>query len=52
MRKFYEMQPEYADVLNLRLPIFMEDIGASLLFDHDHQPVTKESLCRRLHARR
>ena len=44
MRKFYEMQPEYADVLDLRLPIFMEDIGASLLFDHDHQPVTKESL--------
>lgn len=44
MRKFYEMQPEYQDALELRLPIFMEDIGASLLFEHDHQPVSKESL--------
>ena len=22
MRKFYEMQPEYADVIDLRLPVF------------------------------
>ena len=44
MRRYVEMQPEYEDVLNLRLPMFFEDIGASLLFEHDHAPVSRESL--------
>ncbi len=44
MRRYVEMQAEYEDVLNLRLPMFFEDIGASLLFDHDHALVSRESL--------
>lgn len=44
LRKVYEMQAEYEDALTLRLPMFYEDIGASLLFEHDHAPVSRESL--------
>lgn len=44
MRKHYEMQTEYEDALTLELPMFFEDIGASLLFEHDHAKVSRESL--------
>ena len=44
LRKYYPMQSEFEDVLELRLPIFFEDIGASLLFSHDRAPVSRESL--------
>lgn len=44
LRKYYEMQSEYEDALELRLPMFFEDIGASLLFEHDHELVSRESL--------
>lgn len=44
MRKHYEMQSEYEDALTLELPMFFEDIGASLLFEHDHSKVSRESL--------
>lgn len=44
MRRHYEMQSEYQDTLTLQLPMFFEDIGASLLFEHDHAKVSRESL--------
>ena len=44
MRKHYEMQSEYEDALTLELPMFFEDVGASLLFEHDHAKVSRESL--------
>ena len=44
MRKHYEMQSEYEDALTLELPMFFEDVGASLLFEHDFAKVSRESL--------
>ncbi len=44
MRKYYEMQTEYEDALTMELPMFFEDIGTSLLFEHDHAKVSRESL--------
>lgn len=44
LRKYFEMQVEFEDVTELHLPVFTEDIGASLLFEHDHAKVSRESL--------
>ncbi|MBQ6960993.1 MAG: DEAD/DEAH box helicase family protein [Clostridia bacterium] len=44
MRDYYEMQNEYAeDALSLKLPIFYETVGLSMIMD-DKVAVTKESL--------
>ncbi len=44
MRNYFEMQSEFEqDALSLKLPIFFETIGESLLMDHKFA-VTKESL--------
>ena len=40
----FDMRTEFTDARELKLPMFFEDIGESLLFAHDHAPVSKESL--------
>ncbi len=44
MRRYSEMQAEFEDALTIQLPMFFEDVGASLLFENDHAKVSRESL--------
>ena len=45
MRNCSEMQSEFEEsVSQLKLPMFFEDVGTSLLFEHDHELVTRDSL--------